>query len=136
MQRISKYKVRISRLDMKCLQSLVHRKSASDDVQSERLENLQEALDSAEELEALPTTVVALGTNVLLKNLNSNEESVYTVVLPSQADISKGLISILAPLGTALMGHSVGDIVNFDAPGGSMRFRLERILSQQENSIL
>jgi regulator of nucleoside diphosphate kinase len=134
MQTASKSTVRILRSDMTCLRSLLRRKSASDDAQSESLDRLQDALDSAQVLEALPTTVVALGTRFWLRNLDSNEKPVYMLVLPSEADISEGMISILAPLGTAVLGRGVGDVFHFDAPGGTMRFRLEGILSHPEAS--
>ncbi len=128
MQGNSKSEVRISRSDMECLRSLVRRKSASDDSQSESLGMLQDVLDSAAVLEILPPTVVALGAEVSLRNLTSREESVYRLVLPAEADINEGTISILAPLGTALLGRSVGDTIQFDAPGGTRIFRLEGIL--------
>ena len=117
---------------MKCLRSLVRRKSANDDAFSENTERLQTALDSAEEVETLPPTVVALGNEVAIKNLDSGKESVYALVLPSQADIREHTISVLAPLGTALLGHSVGDVIQYDAPGGTRTFLLQNILVQHE----
>ncbi len=122
-------KVPISRADMKCLRSLVRRESTSEDAPSESLCKLEDTLDSAVELDIIPTTVVALGNQVSVKNMDSGDESVYTLVLPSQADIRENMISILAPLGMALLGRSIGDVIQFDAPGGTRTFRLLRILA-------
>jgi transcription elongation GreA/GreB family factor len=130
MMRISKSRAHISSLDMKNLRSLVLRQSEANSVQNRSIAVLEELLDSAVESSTLPPTIVALGTQVLLKNMDSGERPVYTLVLPSEASISEGMISVLTPLGTALLGRSTGDILQFSAPGGSMKFRLEGILAQ------
>ena len=130
MQGSAKSAISVSQSDMKCLKSLVRRYSAGEDALTNNLNRLQDALDSAAILESLPQTVVALGAEFMLRNMESGECSVYTLVLPHQANISGGTISILTPLGTAVLGRSVGDVVQFDAPGGARTFRLENILPQ------
>jgi regulator of nucleoside diphosphate kinase len=54
------------------------------------------------------------------------------VVFPSEADSEQGKISILAPVGTALLGYRVGDTVEWKLPGGLRRLKIERILYQPE----
>jgi regulator of nucleoside diphosphate kinase len=54
------------------------------------------------------------------------------VVFPSEADSEQGKISVLAPVGTALLGYRVGDTVEWVVPGGLRRLKIERILYQPE----
>ena len=61
-----------------------------------------------------------------------DEKETYTLVYPDEADINEGKLSVLAPLGTALLGMRVGDIVEFEAPAGTRRLKIERVLYQPE----
>ena len=70
---------------------------------------------------------VEFGNRVALKNLDTDEEVVYTVVGPYECDIQKGTISISSPLGRALMGKSVGDEVTFSAPGGERTYEIIKV---------
>jgi regulator of nucleoside diphosphate kinase len=126
----SSVKIRISRMDRECLTRLVRRRSASDDVQRANLIKIREILDSAAVADSVPKNAVALGSKVLLRNMESGRNSSYTLVLPAQADIGEGMISILAPLGLAMWGRSAGEVFQFDAPGGTRVFRIEKVLFQ------
>ena len=70
---------------------------------------------------------VAFGCNVSLKNLDTDEEVVYQLVGPYESDIQKGMISMTSPLGRALVGKSVGDEVNFSAPGGQRTYEIIKV---------
>ncbi len=70
---------------------------------------------------------VEFGCSVALKNLDTDEEVLYTLVGPYESDIQKGMISMASPLGRALMGKSVGDEVNFSAPGGKRTYEIVKI---------
>ncbi len=63
-------------------------------------------------------------------------ESVKTMelrlVYPNEADFSKGLISVLSPLGCALLGYKAGDVVTFKAPKGEQNVRIEKVIYQPE----
>jgi regulator of nucleoside diphosphate kinase len=54
------------------------------------------------------------------------------LVFSGEADSAKGKISILAPVGTAVLGYRVGDIIDWQVPVGSKRFKVEQILYQPE----
>jgi transcription elongation factor GreA len=71
---------------------------------------------------------VEFGCSVALKNLDTDEEVVYRIVSPYESDIQKGAISMSSPLGRALMGKSVGDEVNFSAPGGQRTYEIVSII--------
>ncbi len=70
---------------------------------------------------------VGFACNVTLMNLDTEEEVVYQLVGPYESDIEKGKISMSSPLGRALMGKSVGDEVNFSAPGGKRTYEIIKI---------
>lgn len=82
--------------------------------------------------EYVPDTSVSLNSRVRFKNLSNREQSEYTLVFPGEADIEKGKVSILSPIGAALIGASVGDVVECAAPAGVRRLRIEQILFQPE----
>jgi regulator of nucleoside diphosphate kinase len=98
------------------------------------LESLQDELDRAHVVEstAVPHDVVTMNSRVRLKDLETNEEKVYTLVFPSEANLEQQKISILAPIGTAILGYRVGDTVEWRVPGGIRKLRLEEILYQPE----
>lgn len=55
-----------------------------------------------------------------------------TVVYPHQADISTRKVSVLAPVGTAILGCKVGDEVKWPVTKGNLSYRIEEITYQQE----
>lgn len=59
-----------------------------------------------------------LSATVDVVNVDNDEEHVYVLVGPDEADLDKGLISVTSPLGHALLGREEGDEVSFNAPGG------------------
>lgn len=71
---------------------------------------------------------VEFNCTVTLVNLDTDEEAVYRLVGPYESDIKNGTISIASPLGRALMGKSVGDEVNFNAPGGQRTYEIVKII--------
>ena len=100
----------------------------------ESLESLQGELDRAHIVEptAVPHDVVTMNSRVRFKDLETNEEKVYTLVFPSEANLEQRKISILAPIGTAILGYRVGDTVEWRVPGGIRKLRIEEILYQPE----
>ena len=82
----------------------------------------------------VPPDVITMNSTVCLVDLETGEEMVYTLVFPNEADIEQNRISILAPIGTALLGYRVGDTVEWQVPGGLSRLRVKEILYQPEAS--
>jgi len=84
--------------------------------------------------EDIPNDVITMNSKFKLKDLDSGEEMIYTLVFPEEADIYKNKISIYAPMGTALIGYRVGDIIKWPVPGGILRIKVLEILYQPEAS--
>lgn len=82
--------------------------------------------------EEIGQDVVTMHSTVVIRDLDSGETLVLTLVFPSEADLADWRISILAPLGTALIGYRVGDTVEWQVPAGVRRFQVERVLHQPE----
>jgi len=99
-----------------------------------RLASLQEELNRSKvfHAEKVPRNVVTMHSRVRVWDLGTEESDTYTLVYPVDADIEEGKVSVLAPLGLALLGARVGQVVEFDAPGGLRRLRIQKILYQPE----
>jgi len=64
--------------------------------------------------------------------LDTGEEMIFTLVFPGNASIERDRISVVAPIGTAMLGHRVGDEFEWEVPAGSVRLRVEEVLYQPE----
>jgi regulator of nucleoside diphosphate kinase len=76
--------------------------------------------------------LVTMNSRVRIRDIKSDHPETYTLVFPHEANISTGLLSVLAPLGTALLGAKLGDIIELETPGGIRRIKVEKILYQPE----
>lgn len=84
--------------------------------------------------EDIPPDVVTMRSKVRLKDLDTMEESVYSIVFPTEANADEGKISVLAPLATAMLGYKRGATVKFQAPGRVRRLKIMKILYQPESA--
>lgn len=93
------------------------------------LRDLQEALDEAMVVAPaeMPPDVVTVNSTVKLTDLESQSQKVYMLVFPCDANLSDSKISVLAPLGAALLGYRPGDVVHSTMPGGARRLRIEEV---------
>ena len=127
--------VYITETDLNRLRKLIGVMSASDiDKSREYLEMLQDELDLAEIVkpQSVPKDVITMRSKVRLLDVDSGKEVVYSLVFPNEADLDKGKISVLAPIGTAMIGYKVGDIIEWEVPAGPRRLRVEEVLYQPE----
>jgi regulator of nucleoside diphosphate kinase len=98
------------------------------------LANLQAELRRAKIVPAedVPRDVVTMNSKVLLYDLDTRERELFTLVYPWHADADNNRISVLAPIGTAMIGCRVGDVVKWPVPAGVRRFRIEELIYQPE----
>jgi regulator of nucleoside diphosphate kinase len=82
--------------------------------------------------EDVPRDVVTMNSKVLLYDLDTRERGLFTLVYPWQADADNYRISVLAPVGTAMIGCRVGDVIKWPVPAGIGRFRIEELIYQPE----
>lgn len=76
------------------------------------------------DLSRIPHGRAALGSRLLLLDLDSEDEVRYELVVPEVADLTKGLISIASPIGKALVGLEEGADVEVPVPSGLRRFEV------------
>jgi len=77
--------------------------------------------------EDFPSDVVRLDSTVIIKDLDSKRDLEVTIVLPQHADIKQKKISVLAPIGTALIGFRKGRKVSWNVPAGKKDFKIMEV---------
>jgi regulator of nucleoside diphosphate kinase len=87
---------------------------------------LNEEIHKAElvEPENFPADVVRLDSTVVVRDLQTKRDMTITVVMPQNADIKQKKVSVLAPVGTALIGFRKGKKVSWKVPSGSKEFMI------------
>jgi regulator of nucleoside diphosphate kinase len=97
----------ITQADMTRLRSLIETlKSSREDIEDLRAELDQANIVAPAEI---PPDVITMNSKAQLRDLSDNEIMTFTLVFPAKANADDGLISVLAPIGTAMLGHRVGD---------------------------
>ncbi len=122
----------ITRADMTRLRSLItEAKGTRDDLSSLRTE-----LDHAQVVEPadIPGDVITMNSQARLRDLQSGELMTFTLVFPEHASIEHERISVLAPIGTAMLGQREGDEFEWEVPAGRVQLKVMKVLYQPEAS--
>lgn len=82
-----------------------------------------EVVDTA----SLPLDRVRFGHTVVLEDVESGDEVVYTLVGEDEADVAQGLLSVTSPVGRALLGKEVDDEVSVRVPAGTRSYEVREI---------
>ncbi len=124
----------ITDFDMERLRKLLEGTKKWSQRDREYLEKLQEELDRAIVVSSkdVPGDVVTMNAQVRVRDLDSGVEKVFRLVFPADADYEQGKVSILAPIGTALIGYRAGDTVEWKVPAGVRRLKITAVLYQPE----
>ncbi|HRY45265.1 MAG TPA: nucleoside diphosphate kinase regulator [Thermoanaerobaculia bacterium] len=118
--------------DRKRLQALLSRPTDTmdrDDVSDLVAEVQRAVVVPASEI---PPDVITMNSRARLLDLDQLTTLDYTVVFPENADFAAGRISVVAPIGAAMLGYRVGDEIEWVVPSGPRRLRVEAILYQPE----
>lgn len=99
----------------------------------ELLRALDRELDRAEIVrsEEMPADVITMNSKVRMTNLDTGRQHTVTVVYSGEAN-DDDRVSILSPLGAALLGYRAGDEIRWEAAGGSLHLRVDELLYQPE----
>jgi len=124
----------MTEFDMKRLAKLIEEIQDSDSQDKNYIAKLQEELDHAKVVASsdIPKDVITMNSKVCLVDQRTEKEEMYTLVFPQDADISQGKISVLAPIGTAMLGYRVGQVFQWKVPAGERTLRVKEILYQPE----
>ncbi len=82
--------------------------------------------------ERMPADVVTMNSRVCVRDMATGETMAFTVTYPDRANQAEGNISVLSPVGLALLGRRVVDVVTCDTPNGARRLRIAKMLYQPE----
>lgn len=103
-------------------------------VETDNLRQLEEELDRAEIVDCrqtIPPDVITMNSEVRLMDMDSGDIKVYKLVFPIQMRTDHTL-SVLAPIGTAILGYRSGDIIEWRVPRGVRRLKVLEVLFQPE----
>lgn len=98
-------------------------------------EELFELIDTAEVVPANAITpdVVTMNSTVVYDDAGEGPVETLTLVYPERADVALGRVSVLSPLGLALIGIRAGERVSFETPGSGLRsVRVRKVVYQPE----
>jgi regulator of nucleoside diphosphate kinase len=126
--------IHITEPDYQRLSGLIEITRERNGIDRQYLNKLEAELERAEIVDPtqIPADVVTMHSKVRLKDLVSGEAKVYSLVFPKEANSSEGKISILAPIGTAILGYKRGDTIEWPVPSGVRRLKVDKILYQPE----
>jgi regulator of nucleoside diphosphate kinase len=127
-------KIVVTESDLQRLGSLLEREAQDGTVGHEYLDALKKELDRAKVVPPteIPPDVITMNSTVRVRDLETDETTEYTLVYPQRANVEENRISIFSPVGTALIGYRVGDVVKWPVPAGTVSLRIEEVLYQPE----
>ncbi len=124
----------ITEFDLARLRDVLRARISAGARDRDHLESLEHELDRAHVVDpsAVPHDVVTMNSQVRIEDVDTGLENVYTLVFPSDAGIQEKRLSILAPIGTALLGARAGETVEWAVPAGARTVRIKEVVYQPE----
>jgi len=93
-----------------------------------RIKELEEMLKHAVVIEDNGSSdAINFGSTVVLEDMEFGDQDTYTIVGTAEADSFKGLISNDSPVGAAILGHHVNDVVDVNTPAGVLKYKIVEI---------
>lgn len=131
---MTKRKIILTDIDHERLEDLLASEFATVIGPLDYLDDLRAELNRAEIVSPaeVPRNVVTMDSTVVLRDMDTKEKETYTLVFPDSADIAHDRLSVLAPVGTAILGQHVGDIIRWRVPQGLRRLQVEKVVYQPE----
>lgn len=126
--------IHITKFDMDRLLDLIEGVRSSPKFSKVNIDLLEKELYRAVLVEPkkIPRDVITMNSTVSITDTESGEKMTYTLVFPQAANISENKLSILAPLGIALIGYRKGDIIEWPVPSGIRKLKVDDIIYQPE----
>lgn len=118
--------------DYNMLKSYIRSMMNSKSTERNNLRQLEEELRKGSlvvEKKDFPKDGVCLNSKVTVEDKSTGRKLQLKLVLPAQADVTEGKISVFAPLGTALIGYRKGQLVKWQMPGGKKEFLILDVLN-------
>ncbi|MCK9226290.1 MAG: nucleoside diphosphate kinase regulator [Syntrophorhabdaceae bacterium] len=98
------------------------------------IERLKKELDEATIIESkrVPGNVVTMNSIVRIRDINTGEEEAFMLVFPEKTGLKRKTVSILSPMGIALIGSGEGDMLEWEMPTGKVKIQIMEIIYQPE----
>jgi regulator of nucleoside diphosphate kinase len=131
---MKKRKIFITENDHRRLTTLLEEAQSFNDRDRDDLKSLKAELGTAKVVESreIPPTIITMNSKLRFVDLEDQSETTVTLVFPSDANIDEGKMSVLSPIGTALLGYAKGDTLKWAVPAGLRRIKIQDILYQPE----
>jgi regulator of nucleoside diphosphate kinase len=115
--------------DARKLRTMIQESASTDTQAGVQWQLLEEEIEKASIVPAvnLPADVVTMHSRVRIVDMRTGEQLVYQIVYPHEANYAEKRISILAPIGMALLGYAAGTEIEWKVPSGSRRLRIEAV---------
>jgi regulator of nucleoside diphosphate kinase len=126
----------ITKFDMDRLRALIDEQKRKDQRGNEYLNQLEKELMRANLTSStdIPPDVITMNSKVRILDVETDEEMVFTLVFPAEADLKQEKLSVLAPIGTAILGFKTGDVINWNVPDGIRKIKVVEVIYQPEAS--
>ncbi len=126
--------VRVTEVDSRRLQALIDAALRRDGREPGSVDELERHLLDAEvtPAERIGPDVVTMNSEVRVTDLATGETFEFRVVFPRVADAAARNISVLAPIGMAVLGRRVGEEITWQVPAGTRRLRVDALVYQPE----
>ncbi len=127
-------KLYITENDMERLEPVLDAALQKNSQQRDNIERLMDDLDRADIVDDMdiPDDVVIMNSEVTVIDLDSKQQMTFALVFPESADLDDKKISILAPVGSAVLGYRVGDTVEWVVPLCKKRLKIDRVVQHPE----
>ncbi|PJZ44558.1 nucleoside diphosphate kinase regulator [Leptospira brenneri] len=129
----TKNKIYMTHFDYNRLKSLVldYKKR---NIINNNIKDLLGEIERAQKVDShlIPPNYVTMNSVIELKNLEELEFQEFRLVFPEEANTDENKISVLAPIGTAVLGYKTGDVIQWKIPGGENQFQITNIKYQPE----
>lgn len=126
----------ITDFDLERLKKLVSDARAKSKRDIKHLRQLEAELNRAVVVVSkdIPPNIVTMNSKIALQDVDTGEKMVLTLTFPSEASMEDHKISILAPIGTAVIGCRKGDVIEWEVPAGTRHLKVEDIVYQPESA--
>lgn len=130
-----KKQIFITDFDLKRFKWLLSNSHKFDDTYKKYLDDLEIELKDAVIIDQkeIPADIITMHSKFKLKDIDTNEENIYTLVFPFDASQEENKLSILTSIGVSVIGSKAGHIVEWESSAGKRNCRIEEILFQPES---
>jgi regulator of nucleoside diphosphate kinase len=126
--------ITVTNYDFTMLSNLIQRLRNGKSVDDKYLNFLNFELHKATKIDSklISPDFVTMNSVISVVFLDTMKAMELRLVYPQKANFAEGLISVLSPLGCALLGYKAGDVVTYNAPKGEQKVKIEKLVFQPE----